>query len=100
METGQSAAMTRPQPKPPKRKLGPERSFYQRLFGQPIRITLMGREPVDGVLRWVDRYTLLLSVPAGTGSKDRLIYKQAIESVELMSEGNNARGRQFRKDVV
>lgn len=96
--------MTRPQPK---RKLGPERSFYQKLFGQPVRITLMGRdedETVDGVLRWVDRYTLLLSVPAGTGphgsTKDRLLYKQAIESVEPISEGTNARGRQFGKDVV
>lgn len=94
---------SQPQPQSPK-KLGPERSFFKKLFGRSIRVFFVNEDEedcVDGVLHWVDRYTILVAVSSGLEvPKERMIYKHAIQSIQPLSEGTNARGRQAGKGSV
>lgn len=83
---------TRKQPAINKKKLGPERKFFQELFGKRVIIDLVNsEEPFEGILLWVDRYTL------GVRGKDKiLIYKHAVESIQRhwdQEDSEDARGR-------
>jgi hypothetical protein len=60
---------------------GPESRFFDELKGQKIRIFWIGQiDPDRGTLLFVDRYSIGVRMQSGV---KRLIYKQALASLEL-----------------
>ena len=72
-------------PGPSERKPSPERQFFYRLRGHQVRVVSLVGETFDGVISWVDRYSLAVVI---RGVGEVLFFKHAIKTIQPLTSSS------------